>query len=89
MHVIEFQKRGLTHAHLLFIMQPDDSPHTMDDDDRMVCAEFTDPETQPQVRLNAGEGCRAQPASVLSASQAGPILAHYMRQAMKRTAICP
>jgi len=54
-HVIESQKRGLQHAHLLLIVHPDDSPRTVDDYDRVVCADFPDPETQPQVRLNAGE----------------------------------
>jgi hypothetical protein len=45
--VIEFQKRGLPHAHTLLIMDPADRPRTIEDVDRLVCAELPDPETDP------------------------------------------
>lgn len=42
-HVIEFQKRGLPHAHLLFILDEDSKPTTVEDIDDFVCAELPDP----------------------------------------------
>lgn len=44
MYTIEFQKRGLPHAHILLILHPEDAPSTTDDYDRLVCAELPDPE---------------------------------------------
>ena len=35
-HVIEFQKRGLPHVHILLILGPEDKPRTADDVDNMV-----------------------------------------------------
>ena len=39
-HVIEFQKRGLPHAHMLIILDAADRPSGAADIDRMVCAEL-------------------------------------------------
>ena len=39
-HVIEFQKRGLPHCHMLIILRGE----TRDDIDRLICAEIPDPE---------------------------------------------
>jgi len=41
-YVVEFQKRGLPHAHILIILQASDKPHNAADYDRMVCAELPD-----------------------------------------------
>uniref|UniRef100_A0A0L8HXF6 Helitron helicase-like domain-containing protein n=2 Tax=Octopus bimaculoides TaxID=37653 RepID=A0A0L8HXF6_OCTBM len=46
-YTIEFQKRGLPHAHLLIILHPDDK---LDDPERInqiVCVEVPDPVTEP------------------------------------------
>ena len=48
---IEFQKRGLPHAHILVIMQPKDKPRTPEAVDRVVCAEIPDPDDPEQARL--------------------------------------
>lgn len=45
--VIEFQKRGLPHAHMLFIVRSEDKPRTTQDFDKVISAEIPDPETQP------------------------------------------
>ncbi|CAJ0765109.1 12185_t:CDS:2, partial [Entrophospora sp. SA101] len=50
-HVIEFQKQGLPHAHILIILHPEDKPQTPDDYDDIVCAEIPYPVTNP--RANA------------------------------------
>ena len=39
-HVVEFQKRGLPHAHILIIVDPDDKPRNGDDIQKAVCAEL-------------------------------------------------
>lgn len=47
-HVIEFQKRGLPHAHILLMLDPDDAPKT-DDYDMFTVAELPNPETEPEL----------------------------------------
>jgi hypothetical protein len=46
-YVIEFQKRGLPHMHMLVTLR--DKPDTAEDVDRIVCAELPDPETEPEL----------------------------------------
>jgi hypothetical protein len=46
--VIEFQKRGLPHAHMLFIMNSEDKPMTTTDTDNVISAELPNPELHPQ-----------------------------------------
>ena len=46
-YVIESQKRGLLHAHMLVIISPDSKPHTIEDYDRIVSAEIPDPHKYP------------------------------------------
>ena len=41
-YVIEFQKRGLPHAHILTILSPDDKPKSSDDYDKYITAEIPD-----------------------------------------------
>ena len=47
MYAIEFQKRGLPHAHILIIFADDDKLKTPDDYDDLICAEIPDPEKDP------------------------------------------
>jgi hypothetical protein len=49
MHVIEFQKRGLPHAHILLIMDRNDKPCTPEFVDTVVCAELPDPVAFPDL----------------------------------------
>jgi hypothetical protein len=44
-YVIEFQKRGLPHAHILISFAEDCKPHTIKDVDCMINAELPNPET--------------------------------------------
>ncbi|POM73708.1 Helitron helicase-like protein [Phytophthora palmivora] len=48
-HVVEYQKRGLPHAHILLIVRPEDKPLTAQDVDRLVSAEIPDKEKQPDL----------------------------------------
>ncbi len=44
-YVVEFQKRGLPHAHILIFLTEDCKPHTVEDVDRMINAELPNSET--------------------------------------------
>ena len=48
-YVIEFQKRGLPHAHLLFWLHSDDKLRTPEDVDRIISAEIPDPDSHPEL----------------------------------------
>ena len=48
MHVIEFQKRGLPHAHILIILDDDDKPYDTDNFDDIVKAEIPDINLHPE-----------------------------------------
>jgi hypothetical protein len=39
-YVIEFQKRGLPHAHILIFFAEDYKPHTVEDVNRMISVEL-------------------------------------------------
>ncbi|XP_074342440.1 uncharacterized protein LOC141679997 [Apium graveolens] len=47
LHVIEFQKLGLPHAHMLIWLHPNDRPKTTEQIDKMVFAEIPDPSIDP------------------------------------------
>ncbi len=44
-YVIEFQKHGLSHAHILIFFAKYYKPHMIEDVDRMINAEISNPET--------------------------------------------
>jgi hypothetical protein len=44
-YVVEFQKRGLSHAHILIFFTEDCKPHMVEDVDRVISAELSDSET--------------------------------------------
>ena len=46
-HVVEFQKRGLPHAHILLILAAEDKPRTAEDIDAIVLAEIPNPQLHP------------------------------------------
>ena len=49
--VVEFQKRGLPHAHILLIVASADKPRTPADIDARVCAELPDPDDPDAAEL--------------------------------------
>jgi len=49
LHIIEFQKCGLSHAHILIIVDSNDKPRNADNYDAIVCAEIPNPTTQPRL----------------------------------------
>jgi hypothetical protein len=48
-HVIEFQKRGLPHAHILLIMKSDDKPKDAEAINKVISAEIPDMELCPRL----------------------------------------
>ncbi len=44
-YVVEFQKHGLSHAHILIFFTEDCKPHTVEDADRMISAELPNSKT--------------------------------------------
>jgi len=48
-YVIEFQKRGLPHAHILLILDQESKFRTVEEIDRVVCAELPDPDIDPEL----------------------------------------
>ncbi|EEY60735.1 helitron helicase-like protein [Phytophthora infestans T30-4] len=48
-HVVEYQKRGLPHAHILLILRPEDKPTTKEDVDKLVSSELPDKEKYPEL----------------------------------------
>jgi hypothetical protein len=47
-YVVEFQKRGLPHAHILLILDPIDKPQCSADFDKIVSAEIPDKKKHPK-----------------------------------------
>ena len=48
-YTIEFQKRGLPHAHILVILCQSDKPRDPSDYDKIVCAEIPNPIHNPRI----------------------------------------
>jgi len=55
MYTIEFQKRGLPHAHLLLFLHPSSKYPTPDDIDKVISAEIPSPESQPELYKLVGK----------------------------------
>ena len=51
-YVVEFQKRGLPHVHMLLIMIPDSKPRTPEDIDTRIVAELPDSSSPEQAELS-------------------------------------
>jgi Helitron helicase-like domain at N-terminus len=49
LYVIEYQKRGLPHAHMLIILKDEHKLLTTHDIDQMICAELPDPVTEKEL----------------------------------------
>ena len=48
-YVIEFQKRGLPHVHILLIMEPDNKVRDVSQIDNIICAEIPDHNIDPDL----------------------------------------
>jgi hypothetical protein len=48
-YVVEFQKRGLPHAHILVILSEKDKIKEIDEIDKLICAELPNKESDPEL----------------------------------------
>ncbi|POM57706.1 Helitron helicase-like protein [Phytophthora palmivora] len=48
-HVVEYQKRSLPHAHILLILRPEDKPISAEGVDKLVSTELPDKEKHPEL----------------------------------------
>ena len=74
--VIEFQKRGLPHAHLLIRLAKDDIP-TVDKFDNFVCAEIPNKNTHPRLYANVTRNMLHGPCDLRCKSETGECSKHF------------
>src|SRR6266540_4147235 len=83
-HVIEFQKRGLPHAHILMILSPEDKPKTPEDFDKLVCAKISDRNLQPKLYETISKNMIHGPCGYLNPNSPcmidGKCSKHYHRE---------
>lgn len=92
--VVEFQKRGLPHAHILLILQSEDKPRTPADIDRRVVAELPDPRTQACLfeiarRCLLHGPCGARNPGAPCMRDAGSCKARYPKDFREATSLLP
>jgi hypothetical protein len=66
MYVIEFQKRGLPHAHILIILCDESKPYNADDFDSIVSAEIPDPIKYPALYATVTKSMIHGPCGILN-----------------------
>ena len=66
MYVIEFQKRGLPHAHILVILEEYYKLNTTDDYDQVISAEIPDTEVFPELYANVARTMSHGPCGVIN-----------------------
>ena len=90
-YVIEFQKRGLPHAHILLILSPEDKPKTPEEFDNIVCAEIPDEELQPLLFETISRNMIHGPCGHLNSSSPcmvdGNCSKHYPREFIEATTV--
>jgi hypothetical protein len=88
-HVIEFQKRGLPHAHILLILERDHKPNPTDIVDQMVSAEIPDHTLFPDLYETIVSFMLHGPCGTISPKsscmQDGKCTKRYPRQYTKQT----
>jgi hypothetical protein len=91
-HVIEFQKRGLPHCHLLIWLAQNSKLHTAEDVDRLICAEIPDRQSQPRLFDIITSTMIHGPCGILnthnSCMQDGKCTKDFPKEFVNETAIC-
>ena len=90
-HVVEFQKRGLPHAHILLILDHNSKPQTTDVIDQMVSAEIPDQTLFPDLHETVSSFMLHGPCGAInpnsSCMQDGRCTKRYPRQYAEQTSI--
>ena len=88
-YLIEFQKRGLPHAHILLILTPEDKLRSADDYDKIVSAEIPDPAIYPLAYETVATTIMHGPCGVLNPSapymKDGVCQKHYPKSFQENT----
>ncbi|GBC16016.2 uncharacterized protein LOC112524872 [Rhizophagus irregularis DAOM 181602=DAOM 197198] len=91
-YVIEFQKRGLPHAHILLILKPEDKLRSTDDYDSIVSTEIPDPATHPLAYKIVAAVMMHGPCGVINPSapciKDGVCQKHYSKRFQKNIQEC-
>jgi len=65
-YTVEFQKRGLPHAHIVLFLHPDNKINTADEIDKVISAEIPDPITQPALYKVVSESMMHGPCGLMN-----------------------
>eukprot|EP00798_Chlamydomonas_sp_ICE-L_P027773 gene27773-17913_t len=91
--VVEFQKRGLPHAHILVILHHEDKLNSPDDYDKVICAEIPD-ESEDPILFNTVKTCMMHgPCGALNPNapcmKDGECTKHYPKEFCQETRDAP
>ena len=64
----EFQKRGLPHAHMLFIMRSEDKVRNASDINKIICTEIPDEDTDPELFSTVDSSMIHRPCGILNSN---------------------
>jgi hypothetical protein len=84
-YTIEFQKRGLPHAHLLIILDDRDKPRTPEDYDRFVQAEIPNPRLFPLLHQTIITSMLHGPCSEICLDEEGKCIKGYPKEFQNTT----
>ena len=95
-HVIEFQKRGLPHAHILLWLSNEHKLRTEDDIDNLISAEIPHPITQPRLHTIVKETMMHGPCGIVDGKvhdktpcqSTGKCSKNFPKQFSSATVIC-
>ena len=65
-YVVEFQKQGLPHAHILTIFEDEFKLNNTDDFDQIISAEIPNPELHPQLYATVSRTMTHEPCGILN-----------------------
>jgi len=88
-YVVEYQKRGLPHAHILLIVHPDDVPVSAADIDATISAEIPDKATNPNLHFTVTQCMLHGPCGALKPDcpcmKDGVCTKHYPKEFQNET----
>ena len=90
-YTVEFQKRGLPHAHILLFLHPEDKITNAQDIDKVICAEIPDPDTDPELYKLVGDSMMHGPCGAMNTSspcmKQGKCSKHFPKDLQEETSV--